>query len=100
MGWPLAAVNDLPERELSLWMVRGPLWPRRLEFYLMQLTAVLAQVNGNRKGMADFDLSIARTPPDAGDAADGLRLLTGGRVRRLGQGRKRPPVSNHEGIAT
>lgn len=85
----LEAVNAMTEHEFTLWMVRGPLWPRRLELLLIQLTTVLAQVNGNRKRMADFDL-FARARNAAGDeAAHTLGSMAGANVRRLGMGRRR-----------
>jgi hypothetical protein len=87
MGWPLAAVNDLTERELSLWMVRGPLWPRRLELLLIQLTNTLAQVNGNKTKMADFDLFTPHQEAALDSAATGIGILAGAGVRKLGQGR-------------
>ena len=83
------------ERELSEWMVRGkPLWPRRLELLLAQLTAVLAKVNGTKVEIGDFDLfSDERIrPPAATSAEEGaqaLGVLSGGLgVKVLGRKRK------------
>lgn len=87
MGWPLAAVNDMTERELSLWMVRGPLWPRRLELLLIQLTNTLAQVNGNKTRMTDFDLFTVQRGQALEEAANDIGAIAGAGVRRLGQGR-------------
>ncbi len=87
MGWPLCAVNDLTERELSLWMVRGPLWPRRLELLLIQLTNTLSKVNGNKTKMADFDLFTPQQEAALDAAATEIGILAGAGVRKLGQGR-------------
>ena len=89
MGWPLSTVNGLTEHEFTLWMVRGPLWPRRLELVLIQLTTVLAQVNGNRKRMADFDLFAKAREAFGDEAAHEIANLAGAGVRRLGMGRRR-----------
>lgn len=88
MGWPLSAVNEMTERELSLWMVRGPLWPRRLELLLIQVTNVLAQVNGNKTRMSDFDMFNKRQEAALDEAANDMAMLAGAGVRKLGQGRK------------
>lgn len=88
MGWPLATVNDLTERELSLWMVRGPLWPRRLELLLIQLTNLLAQVNGNKSRMSDFDMFNKHRDQELDNAAHDIGMLAGAGVRKLGQGRR------------
>lgn len=88
MGWPLSAVNALTERELSLWMVRGPLWPRRLELLLIQATNVLAQVNGNKTRMSDFDMFTKNREAALDEAANDMGMLAGAGVRKLGQGRK------------
>lgn len=87
MGWPLQAVNDLTERELSLWMVRGPLWPRRLELLLIQLTDTLAKVNGNKTRMSDFDMFNRNRDAVLDEAANDIAMLAGAGVRKLGQGR-------------
>lgn len=89
MGWPLARVNEITERELTLWMVRGPLWPRRLELLLIQLTTTLAQVNGNKSRMSDFDLFQKARGNASDDAALSLGDMTGAGVRKLGQGRRK-----------
>lgn len=89
MGWPLATVNGLTEHELTLWMVRGPLWPRRLELLLIQLTTVLAQVNGNRKRMTDFDLFAKARESFSDEAAHTIGNISGAGVRRLGMGRRK-----------
>lgn len=88
MGWPLSAVNAMTERELSLWMVRGPLWPRRLELLLIQMTNVLAQVNGNKTRMSDFDMFNKRQEQELDTAAHEIAAFAGAGVRKLGQGRK------------
>lgn len=89
MGWPLATVNAMSEHEFTLWQVRGPLWPRRIELLLIQLTTVLAQVNGNRKRMSDFDL-FAKVRDSFGDeAAQTIANMAGAGMRRLGQGRRK-----------
>jgi hypothetical protein len=88
LGMPLASINALHERELALWMVRGPLWPRRIELMLAQLTAVLAQVHGNRKGLGDFDLFGTRPQATADTAGAGMAMLAGAGLRKLGQGRR------------
>jgi len=88
MGWPLSAVDALTERELSLWMVRGPLWPRRLELLLIQLTNVLAQVHGNKTRMSEFDMFNKDREVALDNAANDIGMLAGAGVRKLGQGRK------------
>lgn len=88
MGWPLAAVNTLTERELTLWMVRGPLWPRRQELLLIQMTNLLAQVNGNKTRMSDFDMFQRNREAELDNAASDIGELAGAGVRKLGQGRK------------
>lgn len=88
-GWTLAQVNDLAERELSLWMVRGPLWPRRLELLLIQLTDLLAKVNGNKTRMSDFDLFIRNRDAQRDEAANDIADMAGTGVRKLGQGRRK-----------
>jgi hypothetical protein len=88
MGWPLSAVNALTERELSLWMVRGPLWPRRLELLLIQVTNVLAQVHGNKTRMSEFDMFNKDREVALDNAANDIGMLSGAGVRKLGQGRK------------
>lgn len=89
---PLAAIGQMPEAELGLWMRRGkPLWPRRLEILLAQVTSVLAQVNGNKVAISDFDLFDESNliNPELGAAAESLADITGAGVRKLGQGRKK-----------
>ncbi|QRF60819.1 hypothetical protein INQ48_20415 [Variovorax paradoxus] len=90
MGWSLASVNALTERELSIWMVRGPLWPRRQELLLIQLTNLLARVNGNKTRMSDFDIFNRSREVELDNAAHDLATLAGAGagVRKLGQGRK------------
>ena len=88
MGWPLAAVNALTERELTLWMVRGPLWPRRQELLLIQMTNLLAQVNGMTTRMSDFDMFQRNREAELDNAASDIGELAGAGVRKLGQGRK------------
>lgn len=74
--------------EFTLWMTRGPLWPRRLELLLMQLTNTLARVNGNTTTMHDFDLFTQRRAAELSDAAQTISSIAGAGVRKLGQGRK------------
>lgn len=88
MGWPLEAVNALTERELSLRMARAPLWPRRLELLLIQMTNVLAQVHGNKTRMSDFDMFTPNPSAALFEAAHDIGSLVGSNVRKLGQGRK------------
>ena len=88
MGWPLSAVNDMTEYELSLWMVRGPLWPRRLELLLIQMTNVLAQVHGNKTTMSKFDMFNRRKEEELDEAAHTIASIAGAGVRKLGQGRQ------------
>lgn len=87
MGWPLSAVNDLTEYELTLWQVRGPLWPRRLELMLMQLTSTVAQVHGNKTRLSDFDLFNKKPDAELEEAANDIAMIAGAGVRKLGQGR-------------
>lgn len=89
MGWGMAGVNALTERELSLWMVRGPLWPRRIELLLIQMTDVLAKVNGNKTRMSDFDMFSKNHETASDEAAQGLASMAGAGVRKLGQGRRK-----------
>ncbi len=89
MGWPLSAVNGMTERELTLWMVRGPLWPRRLELLLIQLTDTLAKVNGNKTRMSDFDMFSKNRESVGENAASDIGMMVGAGVRKLGQGRRK-----------
>lgn len=92
----------LTERELSEWGLRGkPLWPRRLELLLAQLTAVVAQVAGNKVSLVDFDLFAP--PPVEGPAlsaesgAHALGSIAGGvGVRVLGKKRKKGAVDGNK----
>ena len=89
---PLATIGQMSEAELGLWMRRGkPLWPRRLEILLAQLTSVLAQVNGNKTSVVDFDLfeESSLLNPELGAAAESLADMVGAGIRKLGQGRKK-----------
>lgn len=82
----------MSEYEFNLWWSRGkPLWPRRLELMLAQLTSMLAQVNGNRHTLQDVDLFDPRAEQrtQLGEAAESMADLAGAGVRKLGQGRKR-----------
>lgn len=75
-----------------MWQSRGkPLWPRRLELMLAQLTAVLAQVNNNKHTAQDFDLFDPRAEQRVrlDEAAEAIAGLSGAGLRKLGQGRKR-----------
>lgn len=89
MGWPLEAITSMHESELSLWMVRGPLWPRRLELLLIQMTNLLAQVNGNKTRMSDFDMFTKNREAALDAAANDIGMLAGTNVRKLGQGRRK-----------
>lgn len=89
MGWTLGDVNALTERELSLWMIRGPLWPRRMELMFMQLTDLISKVNGNRSRMSDFDLFAKNRGGEVDEAAGVLGNMAGAGVRKLGQGRRK-----------
>lgn len=86
---PLASVNAMTEHEFTLWMVRGPLWPRRLELLLIQLTTVIAQVNGNKSRMSDFDMFSKHRESESQAAAFSLGNMAGAGVRKLGQGRRK-----------
>lgn len=73
-------------------MRRGKqLWPRRLEVMLAQLTSVIAQVNGNKTSLRDFDLFEESNliSQELGAAAESLADISGAGVRKLGQGRKK-----------
>lgn len=85
---PLSAIDGMTHHEFSLWMTRGPLWPRRLELLLMQLTSVLAQVHGNKKTMGDFDLFGQSRSVELNEAVQTINSIAGAGVRKLGQGRK------------
>jgi len=89
LGCSVSAINAMTEKELTLWMVRGPLWPRRLELMLMQMTSTMAQLQGNKTRMADFDLFAKDRTTEADTAAHEVGLLAGVGVRKLGQGRAR-----------
>lgn len=69
-------------------MTRGPLWPRRLELLLLQLTNTLAQVHGNKTTMSDFDLFSKTRTAELNEAAQTIGNIAGAGVRKLGQGRK------------
>lgn len=89
---PLSAIGSMTEYEFGLWQRRGkPLWPRRMELMLAQLTSMLAQVNGNNHTLRDVDLfdprAEQRTQLD--EAAESIADLSGSGIRKLGQGRKR-----------
>ena len=85
---PLSGIDGMSHLEFTLWMTRGPLWPRRLELLLMQLTNTLAQVNGNKTTMHDFDLFTQRRTAELNEAAQTIGNIAGAGVRKLGQGRK------------
>lgn len=85
----LASVNAMTEHEFTLWMVRGPLWPRRLELLLIQLTTLLAQVNGNKTRMSDFDMFSKHRESESESAAFNLGNMAGAGVRKLGLGRRK-----------
>lgn len=92
MGWSLAQVGQLTEAEFQLWFARGkPLWPRRLELMLAQLTSLVAQVHGNKHTLQDMDLFDPRAEQNASldAAAESLADLAGAGLRKLGQGRKK-----------
>jgi hypothetical protein len=70
-------------------MVRGPLWPRRLELLLIQLTDTLAKVNGNKTRMSDFDMFSKNRETVGENAANDIGMMVGAGVRKLGQGRRK-----------
>jgi len=84
----LSQVNQLPEKEFTMHMIRGPLWPRRIELLLMQLTNVIARCNGNKTVMSDFDLFNKQNETAADNAANDIAVIAGAGVRKLGQGRR------------
>jgi hypothetical protein len=92
----------ITEREVAEWALRGkPLWPRRLELMLAQLTSVVAQVAGNKVSLLDFDLFAP--PPLEGPAlsaesgAQALGSIAGGvGVRVLGKKRKKVAADGNE----
>jgi hypothetical protein len=69
-------------------MARAPLWPRRLELLLIQMTNVLAQVNGNKTRMSDFDMFTKNRSALADEAANEIGQIVGANVRKLGRGRR------------
>lgn len=85
---PLSAIDGMTHHEFALWMTRGPLWPRRLELLLMQLTSTLAQVHGNKTNMHDFDMFGRTRAAELSEAAHTISNIAGAGVRKLGQGRK------------
>lgn len=85
----LAAVNAMTEHEFTLWMVRGPLWPRRLELLLIQLTTVISRGNGNKTRMSDFDMFSKHRESESESAAFNLGNMAGAGVRKLGLGRRK-----------
>lgn len=85
---PLSAIDGMSHLEFTLWMTRGPLWPRRIELLLMQLTNTLAQVHGNKTNMTDFDLFNKTRAAELNEAAQTIGNIAGAGVRKLGQGRK------------
>lgn len=98
----------ITEREISERLALGkPLWPRRLELMLAQLTAVLTQVHGGQYTMTDFDLfrapeRTAAPPLAANDGAEALSAMAGGvGVRVLGKKRRqretmKEPAHGHQ----
>lgn len=86
---PLAHIRALPEEEFQAWCTRGvPLWPRRLELMLMQLTAVLHNCHAqNPARMGEFDL-FKRQDAETEAAVQFMTEATGAGICRLGQGRK------------
>jgi len=85
---PLSGIDGMSHLEFTLWMTRGPLWPRRLELLLIQLTNTLAQVNGNKTNMSDFDMFNKTRAAELNEAAQTIGSIAGAGVRKLGQGRK------------
>lgn len=91
---PLAGVNGLTEYELTLWMARGPLWTRRIELMLVQLTHAVAvcggmKLNGREPRESDFDMfNKKQVDAELDAAANDIGGLMGVGVRKLGQGRK------------
>lgn len=89
---PLWLIGQMPEAEFQLWHARGkPLWPRRLELMLAQLTSLLAQVNGNKHTLQDMDLFDPKAEERLrlDEAAEAVASMTGAGLRKLGQGRAR-----------
>lgn len=80
----------MPQQHFAAWAARGPLWPRRLEWMLAQLTTVLAQVHGNKRVMADFDpfSPTQQRNLETNEAAQAMSSISGSGIRKLGQGRK------------
>jgi len=85
---PLSGIDGMSHLEFTLWMTRGPLWPRRLELLLIQLTSTLAQVHGNKTTMNDFDMFNKTRAAELNEAAQTIGNIAGAGVRKLGQGRK------------
>ena len=84
----MSGIDAMTAHEFTLWMTRGPLWPRRLELLLMQLTNTLAQVHGNKTNMSDFDMFNKTRTAELNEAAQTIGSIAGAGVRKLGQGRK------------
>ncbi len=84
---PLSGIDGMSHLEFTLWMTRGPLWPRRLELLLIQLTSTLAQVHGNKTTMNDFDM-FNKARDELNQAAQVIGDIAGAGLRKLGQGRK------------
>lgn len=86
--------RNITSAELTQWAVRGkPLWPRRLELMLAQLTLVLAKVHRNKHvELADFDLfapQVDAPPMKAEEGAAAMGAIAGGvGVRLLGKKRR------------
>lgn len=92
LGLTLAGINDLTEHEFTLWMSRGPLWPRRLELLLIKLSHTVAianhmTINGRAPRESDFDM-FNKYGEELDEAANDIGVITGMPVRKLGQGRK------------
>lgn len=56
---------------------------------MIQLTDLLAKVNGNKTRMSDFDLFIRNRDGQRDEAANDLADMAGTGVRKLGQGRRK-----------
>jgi hypothetical protein len=67
----------ITERELSEWAARDkPIWPRRLELLMAQVSFVLAKVNGNKDAqLEDFDLFRHREEVIVSDAESTLAAM-------------------------
>lgn len=82
-------MQGLSEAEFEQWCLRGkPLWPRRMEILLLQLTAMVGWCNGNKDlRMGDLD-PFKQQDAETEAAVQFMAEASGAGIRRLGQGRK------------